>query len=93
MTTKAFLPALRKSHKGTIISVKSGAVHNYFPGMGAYSVSKAALESFMKVVGEEEKENGIITHLFDPGNVISEANPQGGQDFMEIMDKIVELII
>lgn len=92
LITKAFLPTLRESKKGTIISVTSMAAHNYFPGMGAYSVSKAALESFMKVVGEEEKGNGIKTHLFDPGNVISEANPQGGQEPMEIMDKIVALV-
>jgi len=92
LTTKAFLPTLRKSKKGTIISITSMAAHNYFPGMGAYSVSKAALESFMKVLGEEEKEYGIKTHLFDPENVISEANPQGGQDPMKIMDKIVELV-
>jgi NAD(P)-dependent dehydrogenase (short-subunit alcohol dehydrogenase family) len=92
LTTKAFLPALRKSNKGTIISITSGAVHNYFPGMGAYSVGKAALESFIKVIGVEEKEHGIITHLFDPGNVISEANPKGGQEPMEIMDKIVALL-
>ncbi len=92
LVTKAFLPPLRKSKNGTIISVTSMAAHNYFPGMGAYSVSKAALESFMKVLGEEEKEHGIRTHLFDPVNVISEAKPQGGQDPMEIMDKIVGLV-
>lgn len=92
LTTKAFLPALRKSENGTIISVTSMAVHNYIPGLGAYSVSKTALESFMNVLGKEEKENGISTYLFDPGNVISEANPQGGQDPIEIMDKIVALI-
>lgn len=92
LATQAFLPALRKSNKGKIISVTSGVVHNYIPGMGAYSVSKAALESFVKVLGEEEKDNGISTHLFDPGNVVSEANPHGEQDPMEIMDKIVALI-
>lgn len=85
LITKAFLPALRKSNQGTIISITSGLVHNYFPGMGAYSVSKTALESFMKIVYEEEKENGVITHLFDPGDVISEANPLGEKDPMEIM--------
>lgn len=92
LTTKAFLSALRKSNKGIIISITSGAVHNYFPGMGAYSVSKAALESFTEVVGEQEKEHGTVTHLFDPGNIISEGNPQGGQDPMELMDKIMALV-
>lgn len=92
LTTKVFLPTLRKSKKGTIISITSMAVHNYIPGLGAYSVSKTALESFMKVLGEQEKENGIITHLFDPGDVISEANPHGGQEPMEIMDKIVAMV-
>ncbi|MFL9833690.1 SDR family oxidoreductase [Chryseobacterium terrae] len=92
LMTKAFLPALRNSKKGTIISITSAAAHNYFPGMGAYSVSKTAIESLMKVLGEEEKENGIITHLFDPGTVISEANPQQGQEPMEVMDEIIALI-
>lgn len=92
LTTKAFLPALRKSENGTIISVTSMAAHNYIPGLGAYSVSKAALESFMKVLGEQEKEHKITTHLFDPGNVISEANPQGEQEPMEIMDKLIALV-
>ena len=92
LTTKAFLPALRQSQNATIISVTSMVVHKYIPGLGAYSVSKAALESFMKVLGEEEKENGITVHLFDPGDVISEANPQGEQEPMEIMDRIVTLI-
>ncbi len=92
LTTKAFLPALPKSKKGTIISITSMDAHNYIPDLGAYSVSKAALESFMKVLGEQEKENGIITHLFDPKDVISEANPQGRQEPMEIMDKMIALV-
>lgn len=41
------------------------AAHNYIPGLGAYSVSKAALESFVKVLGEQEREHGITMHLFE----------------------------
>lgn len=37
----------------------------------------------MKVVGEQEKEYKIITHLLDPENVISVANLQGMQEPME----------
>lgn len=92
LMTKAFLPTLRKSENATLISVTSMAAHNYIPGLGAYSVSKAALESFVKVLGEQEREHGITMHLFDPGNVISEANPQGEQNPMELMNRIVALV-
>lgn len=90
ITTQAFLPALRKSKTGTIISITSMVTHKYFEGLGAYAVSKVALEAFMKIIEEEESE--IKIHLFDPGSVTSEANPQGGKDPMEIMDEIVALV-
>lgn len=92
LVTKAFLPALRKSENGKIISVTSGMAHYFMNNFGAYSASKAGVEAFMKTVAEEEKDNGIQVHLFDPENVISEANPQGEADPMEKMDKIVKLI-
>ena len=92
LVTKAFLPDLRKSKNAKIISVTSGMAHFYLRGFGAYSASKSGVEALMKTVAEEEKENGIEVHLFDPQNVISEGNPGGEKDPMEVMDGLLALV-
>lgn len=91
LVTKAFLPELRKS-KGKIISVTSGMAHFYMKGFGAYSASKAAVEALMKTIAEEEKEHGIEVHLFDPQNVVSEGNPEGEKDPMEVAVQIIDMV-
>lgn len=92
LVTQTFLPELRKSEKGKIISVTSGMAHFFMEGFGAYSASKAAVEALMKTVAEEEKGNGIEMHLFDPENVISEGNPDGEKDAMDVMGKLVAML-
>lgn len=92
LMTKAFLPTLRESNHGIIISVTSQMAHFFMNGFGAYSASKAAVEALMKTVAEEEKKNGIEVHLFDPQNVISEANPQGEKDPMDVVGSLMEKI-
>lgn len=92
LVTKAFLPALRKSKDAKIISVTSMMASYYMAEYGAYSASKAGLEALMKTVAEEERENGVEVHLFDPENVISEGNPIGAKDPMEVMDDIIEIV-
>ena len=42
---------------------------NIFPNWGAYSVSKAALLSFSKILAEEERSNGIRVTTIMPGAV------------------------
>ncbi|MEK4425064.1 SDR family NAD(P)-dependent oxidoreductase [Solibacillus sp. FSL K6-1523] len=92
LVTKAFLPTLRNNENGKIISVTSGMAQFYVDGFSAYSASKAGVESLMKTVAEEEKDNGIEVHLFDPQNVISEANPQGEKNPMEVVGSLIELL-
>lgn len=92
LVTRAFLPELRKSNNGKIISITSAMANYFMKGYGAYSASKAGVEALMKTVVDEEKENGIEVHLFDPGNVISEGNPDGGQNPMEVMDQFISLL-
>lgn len=91
LATKAFLPTLRKSENGKILSITSGMANFYMNGFGAYSSSKAGVEALMKTVAAEEKENGIQVNLFDPINVISEGNPNGEKDPAEIVAAIIEL--
>ncbi len=66
---KGVLPHMRKHMKGTIVNVSSTAAINIFPNWGAYSVSKAALLSFSKILAEEERNNGIRVTTIIPGAV------------------------
>lgn len=92
LVTNAFLPTLRKSKDAKIISVTSLMANYYVAEYGAYSASKAGMDALMKTVAEEEKENGVEVHLFDPHNIISEGNPTGEKDPMEVMDGIIEIV-
>lgn len=91
LATKAFIPALRKSGNGKLLSVTSGMANFYMNGFGVYSASKAGVEALMKTVAAEEKDNGIQVNLFDPLNVISEGNPNGEKDPAEIVATLIEL--
>lgn len=92
LVTKAFLPALRKSKDAKIISVTSMMASYYLEEYGVYSASKAAVEALMKTLAIEEEKNGVEVHLFDPENVISEGNPTGAKDPMEVMKEIIEMV-
>jgi short-subunit dehydrogenase len=57
--TLGVLPQMRDRQRGSIVNVASIAAKTPFPGWGAYSVSKAALAAFSKVLAAEERANGI----------------------------------
>ena len=52
------VPAMRPAG-GLVINVSSHAARNAFPGWGAYCTVKAALASFTRCLGEEERAHGI----------------------------------
>ena len=54
----AVVPAMRPAG-GLVINVSSHAARNAFPGWGAYCTVKAALASFTRCLGEEERAYGI----------------------------------
>lgn len=91
LTTKAFLPSLRKGGNGKIISVTSMMANFFMEGYGPYSASKAAVEALMKTIATEEKDHGIQVNLFDPVNIISESNPGGATDPADIVTVLIEL--
>mgnify|MGYP005844590135 CR=1 FL=1 len=68
-STLAVLPLMRARSQGIIINVASVAAHAYFPDWGAYSVSKAGLVSFSKILAAEEKAQGIRVMTISPGAV------------------------
>jgi short-subunit dehydrogenase len=66
---QGILPGMRQRGRGTIINVASIAAQTPFPGWGAYSVSKAGLIAFAKVLAAEERERGIRVVNIIPGAV------------------------
>jgi NADP-dependent 3-hydroxy acid dehydrogenase YdfG len=66
---RGILPQMRDRSSGTIINVVSIAANNFFPGWGAYSVSKAGLIALSKTLAAEERANGIRVVSISPGAV------------------------
>ena len=66
---RGILPTMRERRHGTIINVVSIAAQTSFPAWGAYSVSKAGLVAFAKVLAAEERERGLRVINITPGAV------------------------
>jgi NAD(P)-dependent dehydrogenase (short-subunit alcohol dehydrogenase family) len=69
--TKAFLPLLRAS-KGRIATIGSISGILSAPTLGAYSMSKHAMEAFGDVLAVELAPDGVHSILIEPGNYNSE---------------------
>ena len=74
-TTQALLPLLRRSRRGRIVNVSSGAGSHVDPRFGlaavaaatSYAVSKAALNALTVKLALELKEDGILVNAVCPG--------------------------
>ena len=60
-------PLLRQSDAGRVLFVTSGAARKHTPFWGAYSVSKAALESLALTYAAECETTNIKVNLINPG--------------------------
>lgn len=87
------LPFLRKSDKGSIIIVSSGAALKGYKGWGAYGASKAAVNHIASTLAVEEE--GITTIALRPGVVDTEMQglirSNGQKSMREDHGKFVEL--
>ena len=70
-TTRALLPALRRSQSGLVINVSSVVGRVALPLIGVYSASKSALEAISEVLAFEVEDQGIRVALLQPGYVSS----------------------
>jgi short-subunit dehydrogenase len=61
------LPGMRDRQTGIIINIASFAVHQSFPGWGAYTVSKTGLLCLSKILAVEERAQGIRVVTVSPG--------------------------
>ena len=64
---KAALPQLRKQRSGHIINISSMSGIAGQPGMGAYNITKFALEGMSEALAEEVKPLGIKVTIVEPG--------------------------
>lgn len=69
LMTRAFLPLMLKGGDKTIISTSSVGAHLISPTLSAYQPTKLALLRLMQFVGEEYKDQGVLTYCIHPGNI------------------------
>jgi 3alpha(or 20beta)-hydroxysteroid dehydrogenase len=75
--TKACLPALRRSGRGSIVNVGSTDSMSGTPTTAAYTSSKFALRGLTKVVALEEGKHGVRCNIVCPGG----GNPEMVMDW------------
>lgn len=82
---QAFVPLIRKSKQGRIVNVSSeaGSLTGMGAGTPAYSVSKAALNAFTRVLAAELKDSGILVNAVCPGWVATDMGGTGGRPVEE----------
>jgi NAD(P)-dependent dehydrogenase (short-subunit alcohol dehydrogenase family) len=71
--TRAALPALREQRAGTIVNVSSTAGKRPSTSMPDYSVMKAALLSFSRLVADVHAKDGIRCNAVTPGPTATDA--------------------
>jgi len=71
--TKAALPGMRERGSGTIVNVASTAAKRPSTGMPDYSVMKAALLSFSRLVADLHAKEGIRCNAVTPGPTATQA--------------------
>ena len=72
---QTLLPGMRAQGFGRVINLTSGAPFNCFPGFGAYSASKGALNALTVTAAKENADLDIKINLMSPGPVRSEMAP------------------
>lgn len=66
---KLIVPQMRALPRGDVVMVSSFSAQAMRVRMGAYSISKAAMEAIAFTLAKEERENGIRVNIVAPGLV------------------------
>ena len=71
LLTKAFLPAMLRRRRGTILTVVSHAAKAIYTWSGAYTASKRGVEGLMNVLRAETRDRGLRVVNIYPGAVLT----------------------
>jgi NAD(P)-dependent dehydrogenase (short-subunit alcohol dehydrogenase family) len=96
LLSRAVLPLMRERRQGHIIQISSESGMEYYPGNGAYGVSKHALNALGEYIQRENQDFNIRLDTICPGMVISEMSqdsPGLDQDKCLYPDDIADLVI
>lgn len=76
--TRMLLPAMIRQKRGHIFNISSIAALQAYPGGGAYSISKFALDGFSKNLRHEMKPHGIKVTSVHPGATYTDSWASSG---------------
>jgi NAD(P)-dependent dehydrogenase (short-subunit alcohol dehydrogenase family) len=71
---RAVLPQMRRQNGGRILAIGSRTAVEPQPGVGAYTVSKAALVALIRTVAVENRDVNITANVILPGTMDTPAN-------------------
>ena len=71
LMARSVLPFMRQHRRGHIINISSESGLEYYPGNGAYGVSKHALNALGEFIQRENQEFGIRVDTICPGMVVT----------------------
>ncbi len=71
LLSRAVLPQMRAQRSGHIVNISSESGLEYYPGNGAYGVSKHALNALGEYIQRENQELGIRVDTICPGMVVT----------------------
>ena len=79
------IPIMKRNKYGRIVNVSSGAgsIHYMTGGTPAYSISKAGLNAFTRIVAAELCGTNILVNAVDPGWVATDMGGRGGRPMEE----------
>ncbi len=93
---RAVLPTMRARRSGHIINISSESGLEYYPGDGAYGISKHALNAMGEYIQRENQEYNIRVNTICPGMVVSEmTQDESGLDHEKCLypEDIADLVL